>query len=79
VSGIVKRSLEIAGHRTSVSLEEDFWSALREIAAERDVPIRALVAEIDAKRGDNNLSSAIRLFVLAHFRGKAANQGPANV
>ena len=72
MSGIVKRSLEIAGHRTSVSLEEDFWSALREIAAERDVPIRALVAEIDARRGDNNLSSAIRLFVLAHFRGKTA-------
>jgi predicted DNA-binding ribbon-helix-helix protein len=70
VSGIVKRSLEIAGHRTSVSLEEDFWTALREIAAERSVPVRVLVTEIDSARGDNNLSSAIRLFVLAYFRGR---------
>jgi predicted DNA-binding ribbon-helix-helix protein len=61
---IVKHSLAVAGHRTSISLEQAFWEGLRRIAAERDVSIAALVAEIDATRGAANLSSAIRVFVL---------------
>jgi predicted DNA-binding ribbon-helix-helix protein len=64
-----KRSLTLRGHRTSVSLEDEFWQALREIAAETNRPINSLVATIDEERGlDIGLASAIRLFVLAHFR-----------
>ena len=64
-----KRSLTLRGHRTSVSLEDEFWQALREIAAENNRPINSLVATIDEERGlDIGLASAIRLFVLAHFR-----------
>lgn len=67
-----KRSLSIAGHRTSVSLEEPFWTGLREIAAERNLPLTALIAEIDLARAEDNLSSALRLHVLAHYRALAA-------
>ena len=67
-----KRSLTIAGHRTSVSLEDPFWQALKEIAEERGLPLAALVTEIDDARGDTSLSSALRVHVLAHFRGRAA-------
>lgn len=63
--GVVKRSLTVAGHRTSVSLEPPFWAALARIAAEGGISIPALVAAIDAERGDANLSSAIRVHVLA--------------
>ena len=66
-----KRSLSIAGHRTSVSLEEPFWTALREIAAQREQPLATLIAEIDLARKDVNLSSALRLHVLAHYRERA--------
>jgi predicted DNA-binding ribbon-helix-helix protein len=66
-----KRSLTIAGHRTSVSLEEPFWQALKEIAQARGLALAALITEIDDARGDMNLSSALRVHVLAHFRGKA--------
>lgn len=69
---VIKRSVMIAGHRTSVSLEQPFWEALREIAEARGSSIAGLVAEIDAQRDDSNLSSAIRLFVLAHYRRAAA-------
>ncbi len=55
----------IAGHSTSVSLEEPFWEALRGIAAARGRSVQALIGEIDAKRSEQNLSSAIRVFVLA--------------
>lgn len=66
----VKRSLTLKGHRTSVSLEEEFWQAFREIAAERSIAINALAAEIDAARDlQTGLASAIRLFVLRHYRG----------
>jgi predicted DNA-binding ribbon-helix-helix protein len=62
---IEKRSLTIRGHRTSISLEDPFWSALASIAGQRDLPIAALVAEIDRERQPGtNLSSAIRLHVL---------------
>ncbi|MEM9392295.1 MAG: ribbon-helix-helix domain-containing protein [Pseudomonadota bacterium] len=62
----VKHSLTLQGHRTSVSLEPEFWDAFRAIAAERGQPINALAAEIDAARGtDRGLASAIRVFVLS--------------
>ena len=65
--GIVKRSVRIAGHATSISLEAAFWRGLCDIAAARGVSVNALVAAIDAERG-GNLSSAIRLFVLDSAR-----------
>ncbi|MEL6172394.1 MAG: ribbon-helix-helix domain-containing protein [Pseudomonadota bacterium] len=65
-----KRSLTLRGHRTSVSLEEEFWQAFREIAAERGMALNALAAEIDEARGiETGLASAIRLFVLRRYRG----------
>jgi len=69
---IVKHSLSIAGHSTSVSLEEAFWDGLKEIAAQRTLSLAALVAEIDAERGSANLSSALRVFVLKTFRDTQA-------
>jgi predicted DNA-binding ribbon-helix-helix protein len=62
---VVKRSLSIAGHRTSISLEEAFWTRLRAVAAARGGSVAALVAAIDAERGEANLSSAIRVWLLA--------------
>ena len=67
-SSVSKRSIVIAGHKTSVSLEDEFWNSLREIASERGTTLGALVAAIDAKRQHANLSSAIRLFVLGVYR-----------
>ena len=61
---VIKRSLVIAGHRTSVSLEDAFWRRLRRIAAERGLSLNRLAAMVDASRGAANLSSAIRGFVL---------------
>ena len=61
---LVKHSLVVAGHRTSVSLETLFWQALRREAARRDLSLAALVREVDAARGTANLSSALRVFVL---------------
>lgn len=67
----VKRSLTLRGHRTSVSLEDAFWKAFREIAAEKGMPINALAAEIDeAREMEVGLASAIRVFVLEHYRGR---------
>ena len=59
-----KRSLTIAGHRTSLSLEPEFWEALNQTAAERGMSLATLVAEIDTTRGGRNLSSAIRVWLL---------------
>lgn len=67
-SGIAKRSIVIDGHKTSVSLEEAFWSALKDIAQERGETLSQLVAVIDRQRPHGNLSSAIRLFVLGRYR-----------
>jgi predicted DNA-binding ribbon-helix-helix protein len=65
----IKRSVTIAGHRTSVSLEPEFWDALNEIAAEKKRPLARLIGEVDKREGrEQNLSSALRLFVLAHYR-----------
>ena len=69
-AGVVKRSVAIAGHRTSVSLEAPFWDALKDIAAARGVSVQALVGAIDAGRAGANLSSAIRVFVLREVRGR---------
>jgi predicted DNA-binding ribbon-helix-helix protein len=65
-----KRSLTIRGHRTSVTLEDAFWEALREVAVAEGRSMAALVTEIDTERDPGtNLASAIRLRVLAHYRG----------
>jgi len=68
---VKKRSVAIAGHRTSVSLEAAFWDALREIAQKRGTTLNQLISEIDAGR-EGNLSSAIRVFVLEWLRGSCA-------
>lgn len=69
----VKHSLTLRGHRTSVSLEDEFWRAFREIAALDGRPINDLAAEIDADRGaDMGLASAIRLFVLQYYQTRAS-------
>ena len=66
---VSKRSITIAGHRTSISLEAPFWEALTEIAASRDISVPALVAEIDRERADDtNLSAALRIFALGWYR-----------
>ena len=69
-SPVVKRSIVIAGHKTSVSLEDQFWDALKQIAAERKVTLSDVVQEVDQKRKQGNLSSAIRLFVLDYYRSQ---------
>jgi predicted DNA-binding ribbon-helix-helix protein len=76
-SPVVKRSIVIAGHKTSVSLEDAFWKGLKEIADDRDTTLSDLVSSIDTDRQQGNLSSAIRLFVLDHYRSHAAGRGPA--
>jgi len=70
-SQVVKRSIVIANHKTSVSLEDAFWNGLKEIAAGRNVPLSDLVSSIDSERQHGNLSSAIRLFVLDYYRNHA--------
>jgi predicted DNA-binding ribbon-helix-helix protein len=71
---VVKRSIVVAGHKTSVSLEEPFWSGLKEIAARRDATLSEVVATIDRDRELANLSSAIRLFVLGFYRNRLAER-----
>jgi len=65
-SPVIKRSIVIAGHKTSVSLEDAFWQGLKEIADDRSMTLSDLVSTIDTDRRHGNLSSAIRLFVLDH-------------
>jgi predicted DNA-binding ribbon-helix-helix protein len=69
-SPVIKRSIVIAGHKTSVSLEEAFWRGLKEIALSRRATLSDLVAAIDSERQLGNLSSAIRLFVLDHYKAR---------
>ena len=71
-SPVIKRSIVIAGHKTSVSLEDAFWKGLKDIADDRDVTLSDLVSSIDTDRQHGNLSSAIRLFVLDHYRNHDA-------
>ena len=72
-SPIVKRSIVIGGHKTSVSLEEAFWNGMKEISGARGKTLSELASEIDGSRQQGNLSSAIRLFVLDHFRTSASS------
>ena len=72
----LKRSLTIAGHRTSLSLEPEFWEALRLAATARRVPLAVLVGEIDGARGSRNLSSAVRVWLLAEARLTATVTAP---
>ena len=74
-SQIVKRSIVIAGHKTSVSLEDAFWKALKDIAAGRHMTLSELVGAIDAERRHGNLSSAVRLFVLDYYRARTTGRG----
>lgn len=69
----LKRSVTISGHRTSVSLEREFWNALTEIAKETKRPLADLIDDIDKRQArGKNLSSALRVFVLAYFRNAKA-------
>ena len=71
-SPVVKRSIVVTGHKTSVSVEEAFWSGMKEISGACSMTLSQLVSEIDANRNQgNNLSSAIRQFVLEHFKSRA--------
>ena len=72
-SRVLKRSIVIAGHKTSVSLEDEFWRAFKEIADQRDLSVSELAAVVDAERAHDNLSSAIRLFVLRFHRDRLAD------
>ena|SRR5262245_12899325 len=74
-SPIVKRSIVIAGHKSSISLEDAFWNSLKEIANNRNVTVSDMVSAIDADRNHGNLSSAIRLFVLGHYRDSVSPAG----
>jgi predicted DNA-binding ribbon-helix-helix protein len=65
---LTKRSIVIADHKTSISLEDEFWDGLKEIAAARECTLSALVYEINTRRRRGNLSSSLRLFVLAEAR-----------
>jgi len=71
-SAIVKRSVVVAGHKTSVSLEDAFWEGLKKIAGKRDTSLSDLIASIDSERQHDNLSSAIRLFVLDFYRTQSS-------
>jgi predicted DNA-binding ribbon-helix-helix protein len=75
---VVKRSIVIDGHKTSVSLEDAFWKGLKEIASNRDVTLSQLVGLIDANRLQGNSSSAIRLFVLDHYRTMIGSEAAAH-
>lgn len=69
-SRVVKHSVVIAGHRTSVSLEDAFWRALKDIAALEGLSLAALIARVDAGRGEADLSSALRVYVLERALGR---------
>jgi len=71
-SAIIKHSITLGGHRTSVSLESEFWKAAQDIAEERHETVPQLLTSIDAGRQHANLSSAIRLFVLSHYQQRSA-------
>ena len=72
-SSVIKHSIVIAGHKTSVSLEDCFWKGLKDIARDRDLSLSNLVSAVGTERANANLSSALRVFVFQHFVG-----GPAN-
>ena len=67
-SSVIKRTVMVGGHKTSISLEDEFWSGLKEIARAQGASMAQILTEIDTTRQQKNLSSAIRLFVLGHVR-----------
>jgi predicted DNA-binding ribbon-helix-helix protein len=71
-SSVIKRSIDIGGHKTSVSLEDEFWDGLRAIAERQNMTVSALTKRIDNERQNRNLSSAIRVFVFKSFQGQAS-------
>ena len=73
-SVIIKRSIVLNGHKTSVSLENEFWEGLRQIADAQKSKVSAMVQKIDRERTNRNLSSAIRIYVFNHFRERLANE-----
>ena len=73
-SAITKRSVVIGGHKTSVSLEEPFWTAVREIAGSQQMTVSSLLRQIDLERHSANLSSAIRVYVLENALAQAARE-----
>jgi len=75
---VIKRSIVVGGHKTSVSLEDDFWAALREIALRDRATLSGLVGSIDSQRQHGNLSSAVRLFVFNHYRQRIEAEASAN-
>ena len=75
MSRVLKRSINIAGHKTSVSVEDEFWDSLKQIAGERGMTVAAMIGAIDGGREHANLSSAIRLFVLGFYRYQVAHWG----
>jgi predicted DNA-binding ribbon-helix-helix protein len=72
-STVKKRSIVIGSHKTSISLEDIFWTSLKEIALERATTVSAIIGVLDASHERGNLSSAIRVFVLEHYQNRAAN------
>jgi predicted DNA-binding ribbon-helix-helix protein len=78
-SPVVKRSIVVAGHKTSVSLEDAFWKGLKEIATGRGLTLSEMVGEIDSARAQGNLSSTLRLFVLDHYRAQIAGVAGTNL
>jgi predicted DNA-binding ribbon-helix-helix protein len=74
-STVMKRSIVISGHKTSISLEDPFWRSLKEIAKSNQETLSSIVANIESSRQYGNLSSAIRLFVLEHARAQAPSAG----
>lgn len=77
-SAITKRSVVIGGHKTSVSLEEPFWNAVREIAVQQQMTVSGLLRQIDVERRNANLSSAIRVYVLENLRSQIATAHQPN-
>ena len=77
-STVIKRSVVVGGHKTSISLEDAFWRHVNEIARAQGWTISKLIAEIDGNRQQGNLSSAIRLFVLEHVRARSSLTQPGS-
>jgi predicted DNA-binding ribbon-helix-helix protein len=77
-SAVIKRSVVVNGHKTSVSLENEFWDALRQVAKQSNVSVARLLVEIERSRTTINLSSAIRIFLLNHFRTQNSDRHPVS-
>jgi predicted DNA-binding ribbon-helix-helix protein len=78
-SAVLKRSVMLDGHKTSVSLEDEFWRGLKEIATARKITLSELIASLDRTRCQGNLSSALRLFILEFYRDQAEGSGSARI